>query len=270
MKISERQGLHDWDELDRNILYQLDVNCRQSASEIARHLNSNKKKVNGRINRLIKSGVIKRFTTDVNGSALGYHVANVFLKTQNVSEKDNGEFYSYVQSLKGFKSVVRIITSSNGGWDLNFCVQTKEHRGLFDSIQNALSKYNGYIVKREIIHNVHLYRYDRTWLLTNPPRSKPTISGGKKTLDSLDKIDKAILKALMANGRIPIVKIAKRTDQTSQNIINRIKKLEQKHVIIKYSIDIDYEKIGYISCQILIHLQHMTKQALNRQRTSHP
>jgi Lrp/AsnC family transcriptional regulator for asnA, asnC and gidA len=63
--------------------------------------------------------------------------------------------------------------------------------------------------------------------------------------EKIDEVDLALLKLLRKNSRISLTKIAKELGITVPAVKYRIQKLEQNGIIQKYSITINYEKLGY-------------------------
>lgn len=61
----------------------------------------------------------------------------------------------------------------------------------------------------------------------------------------MDEIDIKILDILMENARTPFVEIAKKLKVSEATIRKRVKSLEKRGVIKKYTIIIDPEKVGY-------------------------
>ena len=61
----------------------------------------------------------------------------------------------------------------------------------------------------------------------------------------LDEIDAKILKVLDSDGRKPYNKIAKELGKHHLTIKNHMEELDETGIIKKYTIDIDYEKLGY-------------------------
>ncbi|AAR39081.1 NEQ229 [Nanoarchaeum equitans Kin4-M] len=61
----------------------------------------------------------------------------------------------------------------------------------------------------------------------------------------IDSIDIKILSILEENARTKFTDIAKTLNLTEAAIRKRIKKLEENQIIKRYSIDIDYKKLGY-------------------------
>lgn len=61
----------------------------------------------------------------------------------------------------------------------------------------------------------------------------------------IDRKDKRILNILLKNSRLSNREIARKTGLSTATVISRIKKLEREKIIKKYSVSLDYEKIGY-------------------------
>ncbi len=64
---------------DRKILYQLDLNSRQSLTQIGKNVGLKKDVVSYRIKRLQDEGVIKNFWTVINTFKLGYNVFRIYI-----------------------------------------------------------------------------------------------------------------------------------------------------------------------------------------------
>jgi len=67
----------------------------------------------------------------------------------------------------------------------------------------------------------------------------------KKFFGNCDEFDFLILKELRENSKISIRLLANRTGMHPNTLIQRINKLEKDGIIIKYSADLDYSKLGY-------------------------
>jgi Lrp/AsnC family leucine-responsive transcriptional regulator len=62
---------------------------------------------------------------------------------------------------------------------------------------------------------------------------------------NMDDIDRKILNTLIKNARTSYSDIAKSVNLKSPSVIERIKKLEIEGIILNYTANIDYQKIGY-------------------------
>ena len=75
----------DIDLKDRKILYELDLDCRQSNTHIGKKVGLKKDVVSYRIKRMQDEGVIRNFWTAINTFNLGYNVFRIYIAFQNVS-----------------------------------------------------------------------------------------------------------------------------------------------------------------------------------------
>ena len=66
---------------DRKILYQLDLNCRQSNTQIGKKVGLSKEVVNYRINRMEKEGIIIRYWTEIDLFKLGYNIFRIYINS---------------------------------------------------------------------------------------------------------------------------------------------------------------------------------------------
>ena len=78
--------------------------------------------------------------------------------------------------------------------------------------------------------------------------------------ESIDETDKDILKLLAENADIPIVEMANKLKHSPKTIIQRIKVLEQKKVIVAYKTFLDFEKLGYQHYKVSFILLKITKE----------
>jgi len=88
------------DELDLNILKKLKENSLKPFVKIARELNVSEGTIRQRIKKLVKSGVIKRFTVDVDASSAGLPlVAFVILNVEPDSLKSVAEEVGKIENV---------------------------------------------------------------------------------------------------------------------------------------------------------------------------
>ncbi len=68
---------------------------------------------------------------------------------------------------------------------------------------------------------------------------------GEEMLDKIDETDLMILKELRENCKQPVKELAKSLKIHPNTLLQRIKKLEKQKVIIKYTAEVDFRKLGY-------------------------
>ncbi|MBI4447426.1 winged helix-turn-helix transcriptional regulator [Candidatus Woesearchaeota archaeon] len=78
--------------------------------------------------------------------------------------------------------------------------------------------------------------------------------------NALDGLDYSILEEVVNNARIPILELAKKVNSTPIIVRGKLKKLEQKGIIIQYRIGIDLNKLGLELYKSIIKLDRYTKE----------
>jgi len=87
----------------------------------------------------------------------------------------------------------------------------------------------------------------------------------------LDKTDKAILNVLQDNARFSYRQIARLVKVSVATVLNRIKALEKEGIIRKYSVVLDYEKLGYdVEVIIDVRVSKGKLHEVEKKISSHP
>jgi DNA-binding Lrp family transcriptional regulator len=85
---------------DRKILYELDINSRQSFNELSKKVGLSKDSVIYRIKKLQDSGIIKHFHTVIDVGKLGFISFRLYLKLQNSTPQKEAEIIKFLKSQK--------------------------------------------------------------------------------------------------------------------------------------------------------------------------
>jgi DNA-binding Lrp family transcriptional regulator len=247
------------DILDHKILYQLDLNARQSTKTIAKKVESNKDTVNYRIHRLIKDGVISGFTTHIDIAKIGYNNIKTYVRFQDIDEKTESEFFTYLNSLPEVGWVVH----ASGNWDALFCIWASSTFSFYTVLTKILNRFSKYISKKEVIHNINWFYYNRKWLLPNLPQVYQIKYGGEPSHEKLDLSEMSILKELVKNSREKFSKIANTTNISPQSVLAKTNLLQKKGIITKFGTDLDISKFGLVFCKTLIELHNINEKTLD-------
>ena len=84
------------DVKDRKILYELDLDSRQSFSQLGKKVGLHKDVVAYRVKKLQEKGIIKIFYTETNGYKLGYSQVKFYFTYQNITPKIKQEIIDYL------------------------------------------------------------------------------------------------------------------------------------------------------------------------------
>ncbi|MFC1752389.1 Lrp/AsnC family transcriptional regulator [Thermoproteota archaeon] len=243
------------DKKDWKILYQLDLNSRQSNSEIGKKVGLSKEVVNYRINNLMKKGIIKGFYTIIDTSKLGYLSCRFFLKFQKISPEKESEIIDYFTRLP----YTWWVPSMDGARDLGVVLWAKDTYEFHKIKEDALNKYRPYI--KEIVPGIYsrFHIFKRAYLIKKEINEEQPIVSTKGGNVKYDKTDLRILRTICDNARASIVDIAGNCRTTTAIIMYRLKKLEKDGVIQGYRPIIDLGKIGHYWYKVNLELDDFTK-----------
>ena len=242
------------DSKDREILYQLDIDAKQSSNDIAKKVGMSKEGVNYRIKKLYDNKVITRAFADINLAKFGYTIYKIFLQFQNITDEIEKEISDY---LVNHPAGVWIV-SCNGRYDAIFTFRA-ENIVEFEKIKNeVLANFSRYILNRQTVINLRYVIYNRKWLIDREELPIQTVYDWLPDKKEFDDVDKKILLALNKDANTPIISLAQQTSISSPQVIYRIKKLVEQKVIPAFKIDIDRKMLGYEYCKALIYLENLT------------
>lgn len=244
---------------DRKILYELDLNARQSENEMAKKIGLSREAVRYRINKLQEKGYINYFMTILNTMKLGFEWYRTFFKFQNLTLEKEEEIINWLKKHASW------ITRIEGIWDLNtgiFCKNAYEYR---DIINEFLLKYNEYILKYDVAIVTRMWHYHRDYLLDKKIKtSKYEMMGfnekDKYEYEKIDETDYKILSVLLKNARIKTVDIAREIKSTEIVVRYRIKKLLEKGIILGFRPFLDINKLGYIYFKVHFSLHNLNTE----------
>ncbi len=243
------------DKKDRKLLYELDLNSRQSFGILAKKLKLSKPTIGYRINRLIEKGVIKLFHTVVDAGKLGYTSFRLYISLHNATPEKEKEIIDFLKN----KKMVTWVVSIEGNYDIGAFILTKEISEMNSLWKELLEKYVNYLDKRLLTVTTKVAYFSRAYLLGLKQNKFEVIFVTEPKEVKTDKTDKEILKLLSSNARIPIINIAQKLKLTSKTVIKRIKELEKKKIIIGYRTMFDLEKLGYEYFKVYFRLNNITK-----------
>jgi Lrp/AsnC family leucine-responsive transcriptional regulator len=230
---------------DKKILYQLDINCRQSYRSVGRKVGLSKDIVASRIKKLEKKGIIKNYFTSIDSSKLGYISFRFYIIYQNTTEEIEKQIINYFIKNK----YTWVVESLKGKYDLVVCLWVKDIKDFYNFWEKTLKKYHHYFNKQYFSIYFQLYTFKIFHILLldhglKPDKIRYEVAGGGDPVD-VDKIDLNLLRILGRNARIPTSDIAEKLNLTAMTVKNRIDKLMKSGVIQGFRFLFDYSKLGY-------------------------
>jgi Lrp/AsnC family leucine-responsive transcriptional regulator len=226
---------------DQKIVYYLDLNSRQSFSQIGKKVGLHKDSVAHRVKRLQEKGIIVRFNTLIDSLKLGYTCIRFYLNFQYITPEIKNEIIDHFVDFKR----TQLVASPEGGFELCVFMLAKNVIEIHSFWQKTLSKYRDYFSDQIITPFIGENIYPKSFLMDETDdRTNLIVKRGGETVD-YDNLDFQILQLLARNSRIQTLDIAKELNTTSATITNRISRLIDKGVILRFHITINWEIIGY-------------------------
>jgi DNA-binding Lrp family transcriptional regulator len=245
------------DLIDRKILYNLDKNSRQSASQVAKKLKIHRNVVNFRINRLVEKGIIRNFVTMINPLALGLRPYKIYLQLQNLTKEKENDLLKFIEKLPIYWSA-----KVSGEWDFIIGLLVKNIDEL-DEIKKEILNFLGEdIIRKSFSVLVEAPHYYRTYLSPKFSTSQVRLWTKTKFKGKLDVLDLKILKLMAPNSRISVTEIAPKVNSTVKTVMTRIRNLEKKGIIFDYRLSLNLDKIGYKFFKCFISLKNYNEQKI--------
>ncbi len=244
---------------DKKILYYLDLNARQSFTQIGRKVGLSKNMVSYRINRLEKNGIIKDYYTFIDGIRLGFIVLRFYTTFQYITKEIEKEIINYfIQN----KSAV-VVYSLQGRFDFEVVFWIKDLDNFYQFWQKTLKKYGDFFQDQRLSLYIKYITYKLSYLVSEfqdiEHQKLVDIMGGKKPVD-VDDLDLKILKIIASNARLPLINIADELGRSSETIKYRLKRLITLEIIKSFRPNIDYSKLGYNYYKLDLYLKDYSKR----------
>ena len=125
---------------DRKIIYHLDIDSRQSFSQLGKKVGLSKDIVTYRVKKLQEKGIIKNFIPIIDSSRLGYNWYRFYFNFQYVSPDIRDEIAKYFAKEK-YTHAVQTLT---GHFDLLINTHVRDVSIAYFVWEDILSRYRDY------------------------------------------------------------------------------------------------------------------------------
>ena len=246
------------DKIDQRILFELDKNCRISDNRIAKIVGRSRESVGYRIKRLQEKGILQGFITSINPSKYGYMFFKLYFQLANIP-KERERFFEYMKKLPG----LYWLGVNDGVWDTHATLYAKDVKEFYDIKNRIYSEFKDLIIKRDTGVLVNVRQYKKKYVLEDGENiggySSSAMFSDDVVMNEIDDLDKKILNILLNDGRIPLVELTKKAGSTVDIVRGRMKKLEEKGIIIQYRTAIDHTKLGFVFFKAFLYFNNLSK-----------
>jgi len=237
---------------DKKILAELELNARAPHSIIAKKVRLSKQVVKYRIEKLEREELIQGYNAIIDLNKLGKTVYVIYLRLIHISSIQESK---WVEELNK-NSDVLAVGKNLGYWDITIVISCKNNQEL-DIVYNKLIAGKAGHIKEKLVTS----EIDSTYFSLNLLFERKKIEfSTSKVQDQLkvDKTDLKLLKELAENCQLSLLELGDKLKLSPNGVKDRIRRLEEKKIIIGYKTKINYEKLSYLHFRVFLHLTKFT------------
>jgi DNA-binding Lrp family transcriptional regulator len=244
---------------DRKILYQLDLNARQSFAQIGKRVGLSKNVVAYRINSMVEDGLIANFYTVIDTCKLGYMWTRFHYVFQYTTPEIEQDIINYFVKHKNCS----IVAATQGMFDLSVSLWFKNINELYHMWQETQYMFGNYFQHQSFSFLIGDVHYRPSYLILDaaqkPDRSISQYTGCTQHV-CIDELDYTILQAIDAHARTPTTEIAEALGTTPMTVKNRMKKLIKTGVINGFRVQYNIAQLGYQIFKLYLYLKEFDKR----------
>ncbi|MEK6859457.1 MAG: winged helix-turn-helix transcriptional regulator [Nanoarchaeota archaeon] len=246
------------DALDKKILAVLDEDARLAEAAIGKKVGTSKQVVRYRLNRLKEEGIVENYYTMLDVGKLGFDSYYVFVQLTGLNLDEENEIYKKILKLP---HIAWLITGV-GRWDavLLFCSKT-------------IAQFNEQLEGLKRLFGKHLHEYTFTTLIqaehvsykfVRPSTQESLKTTPKNKIQTLDNIDKTILRTLNQSARMPVTELSEITKHPLYTVHHRLKQLKKEKIIQGFRPKINVHKLGIQWHLLLIKFKSVSEERANK------
>ena len=244
---------------DRKILYQLDLDSRQSFTQIGKKVGLKKDVVAYRVKRMQDEGIIKNFYAVIDAYKLGYTVFRFYLVFQYVTPDIKKKIIDYLVNEKH----TWVVASIKGKYDLSVVLWVKDIDHFYAFWEKLLDNFGDYFAEKTFSLYIQSFAYRNSYLLIDEfkpeDREKYEIVGGGE-IAKIDEIDYQILNEIAVNARMPLIDLAEKLKCSSQMVNYRLNNLMKSGVIQAFRVGVALSQLGLRHFKVDINLKTHTQR----------
>jgi DNA-binding Lrp family transcriptional regulator len=241
------------DAKDRQILYELDNNFRQSFSEIGKKVKLSKNSVALRFARLRAYSLHNM--VGINNELINLTMIRVYYSFDFYNEDTEKAIILEAKKHKNIQWIAKYF----GTYDVGVCLLVDNFDDFASQIDKFDEKFAGRINKKEIqiVSKQHYFRYN---FLHEKSLSWVSKIEKSERKENLSQLDRKILRLILYDPRMNIIEISSRLHVSAKTISKRIKNLEKSGVIMGYFMTINPRKFNHDTFKLFFQLQNMKHQ----------
>jgi Lrp/AsnC family transcriptional regulator, leucine-responsive regulatory protein len=238
---------------DKKILNEIEMNARMTHSQLAKKLKTSKQVIKYRIENLEKQNIIQGYFAIIDILKLGFTPHVLYFKFVNLTSQKEKQWHKQIDKHPAVMSSGK----NAGAWDLTVVIKAKNNQEL-DKIYKEITNGKEDKIKKKLITSQIESTYFTETVFHNKQGNEATTAGGE--LEKIDETDEEIIVLLAKNCRTSLLDLSEKLNMSPNGVKERIKKLEQKKIIVGYKTKINYELLSFLHFRVFIHAKKMSKE----------
>ncbi len=247
------------DSFDLEILNQLDLDARQSYSQIGKVIRRSKQFVGNRIKTLQEKKILLGYNLDINLRQIGYTIFSLFIQFRGLDKIKEEKIMTYLRNSKNVGFCIKTL----GTWDLFISVRAENIADFYNFLE-SFHKFCTNSIKKESINLEVKGTSTNLKILDKNGKLEKCISKttGVQEKSELNELETKIFRELKSQPLISYLNLAKKYNKSYETIKNTIRKIKEKKIIKTTRAIIDTEKLGYNRYLFLIELSLSSKNKI--------
>lgn len=211
--------------------------------------------VASRVKKLQENGLILQFCTIFDYLKLGLIPFRFYFKYQYITPEKKKEIINHFVDYK----YSTVVCTTEGSYNLIALTLVKSILDIYPFWQKTLDEFGDYFSNR--VFSIYMGESIYGYSVLSDEKDDTTKTVYKRSWKKVeyDDLDFKILQILATNARTPILEIAKTLNSTALTINNRIKKLIESKVILRFCAMPNMSKIGYLGYKVDLFLSEHNK-----------
>lgn len=229
------------DDIDKTILWELDLDARVSVTELGRRLDLSKQAISYRLQKLFVNGFILSQIAVIDIHRLGLLTYRLYLRLTATGAKSSERFIEYLIKHK----YTLFVGTFSGNWDVEVVFTARNFIHFGEMFKDIRAQFGDVIYRYDISMTPAVHNFRRDYLVKRPRKYAPLRTyGGEPVAHSFDTLDFQILELLSVDSSIGYDAIAEQIGTSGNTVKMRIRRLTEAEIIKGYKTNANASLLG--------------------------
>ena len=246
---------------DKELLFIYSENARAKLRDIAKTLKKSPQRLKYTLRNLEREGIVANPHCIFDYSYFGIILFRVYFKGGYISEKDKANIITQLNENPYVMSMYEL----SGEFDLAIEVGSPNPSRFnkeMKKIASLIPTLNNYKILLNLVTRV----YPKVYLVENSflaDTSQEKVVGGDREIETFNENEMAIMKNLLAEPKIRLTKLAKKSGMNIKTAVSILKNLHHKKIIKGFKYILDTDRLGIQKFRFFLKLHNMSKEREN-------